>query len=241
MEMQSSMASSGMAGMTMGTQTGASSMMPLGTAAASSSSSMHSSMGMGGISCKISMLWNWDTIDACFISSTWHITSKGMFAGSCIGVICLVCALEFLRRLSREYDRYIALKGSKGIYTPTNPASRVFNMAAGYSPDKKATSVGTTERAVGGSTSKDDNDDDSGPLSGVRQPALFRPTVPQQVIRAVLHMLQFGVAYFIMLLAMYYNGYIIICILLGAFIGAFTFSWDLGAPVTATEASGCCG
>ena len=27
-----------------------------------------------------------------------------MFAGSCIGVICLVLSLEFLRRVAREYD-----------------------------------------------------------------------------------------------------------------------------------------
>ncbi|KAL8825980.1 MAG: hypothetical protein Q9191_004077 [Dirinaria sp. TL-2023a] len=187
------------------------------------------------------MLWNWNTIDACFISSTWHITSKGMFAGSCIGVVCLVCALEFLRRLSREYDRYIALKAGSGTYTSMSQSPRGLNMANGYGPDKKANSVSASERAVTGSTSKDDNDDNDGAFSGVRQPALFRPTPPQQAIRAMLHMLQFGVAYFIMLLAMYYNGFIIICILLGAFIGAFVFSWDLGAPVTATEASGCCG
>jgi len=28
-----------------------------------------------------------------------------------------------------------------------------------------------------------------------------------------------------MLLAMYFNGYIIICILIGAFLGAFVFGW----------------
>jgi copper transporter 1 len=39
-------------------------------------------------------------------------------------------------------------------------------------------------------------------------------------------MLQFGVAYFIMLLAMYYNGYIIICILVSAFLEAIIFNWD---------------
>lgn len=39
-------------------------------------------------------------------------------------------------------------------------------------------------------------------------------------------MLQFAVAYFIMLLAMYYNGYIIISIIIGAFLGAFIFSWE---------------
>lgn len=53
------------------------------------------------------MLWNWYTVDSCFISSTWHITSKGKFAGSCIGVICLVVVLEALRRMQREYDRFL--------------------------------------------------------------------------------------------------------------------------------------
>lgn len=56
------------------------------------------------------MLWNWYTADACFLSSTWHITSRGMFAGSCIGVILLVLSLEFLRRLGKEYDRLLVRK-----------------------------------------------------------------------------------------------------------------------------------
>lgn len=42
-----------------------------------------------------------------FLSSSWHVTSRGMFAGSCIGVICLVIVLEFLRRVAREYDAFI--------------------------------------------------------------------------------------------------------------------------------------
>ena len=54
------------------------------------------------------MLWNWYTVDACFISSTWHVRSRGAFAGSCIGVVLLVMSLEFLRRAQREFDRYLA-------------------------------------------------------------------------------------------------------------------------------------
>lgn len=54
----------------------------------------------------------------------------------------------------------------------------------------------------------------------------IRPTFFEQLVRAILHMLQFAVAYFIMLLAMYFNGYIIICIFIGAFLGAFFFSWE---------------
>ena len=55
-------------------------------------------------------------------------------------------------------------------------------------------------------------------------------------------MLEFGVAYFIMLLVMYYNGYIIICILVGAFLEAFIFSWDsIGAEQGTEEDPTVCG
>lgn len=54
----------------------------------------------------------------------------------------------------------------------------------------------------------------------------YRPSPMEQLVRAFLHMLQFAVAYFIMLLAMYYNGYLIICIFIGAFLGSFVFSWE---------------
>ncbi|KAL8718824.1 MAG: hypothetical protein Q9225_004087 [Loekoesia sp. 1 TL-2023] len=66
---------------------------------------------------------------------------------------------------------------------------------------------------------------DSGYYS-VARPQRLVPTFFQQALRALIHMLQFAVAYFIMLLAMYYNGYIIICIFIGAYLGAFIFSWE---------------
>ena len=160
-----------------------------------------------------------------------------MFAGSCIGVVCLVCVLEFLRRLSREYDRYIALSADRSHLMPTKGTPRILEMNGS---DRKDTSPGTTVSATEGTTSRDGSDINRGLLSGMRQSSMIKPTLPQQMIRAVLHMLQFGVGYFVMLLAMYYNGYIIICILLGALIGAFAFSWDTVASVSTSEASGCC-
>jgi len=95
------------------------------------------------------MLWNWDTVDSCFIASSWKITSSGMFAGSCIGVILLVMSLEFLRRSVKEFDRYLLRK-----------------------------------HAEEGSAI---------PIRG------YRPKIWEQAIRAGLHMVQFAVAYFIML------------------------------------------
>ncbi|KAH8198985.1 hypothetical protein TruAng_006862 [Truncatella angustata] len=160
------------------------------SAAAATTSAMSMSMGDGS-SCKISMLWNWYTIDSCFIASSWHNTSSGMFAGSCIGVILLVMSLEFLRRAVKEYDTYLIRTNR----VKTNPTA-----SDGSSGD--------------GKTAFTDN-------TGVR------PNVLQQAVRAFLHTVQFAVAYFVMLLAMYYNGYIIICIFIGAFLGAFVFQWEI--------------
>ncbi|KAK2756958.1 Copper Transporter integral membrane protein that functions in high affinity copper transport [Arachnomyces sp. PD_36] len=178
--------------------------------------SSHGGMDMGeSAGCKVSMLWNWYTIDACFLDESWQITSNGMFAGSCIGVICLVIVLEFLRRVGREYDAYIvrrhnihqqirANSGSSSSSSPKQPTTTTTNPASSSNGLLALFSSGT------------------GNLSNGQ----VRPTLFDQLIRALLHMLQFAVAYFIMLLAMYYNGYIIICIFIGAFIGSFIFSWE---------------
>jgi copper transporter 1 len=48
----------------------------------------------------------------------------------------------------------------------------------------------------------------------------------KQEVRATFHMLQFAVAYFVMLLAMYYNGSILLAICVGAWFGSFVFSWE---------------
>ncbi len=157
-----------------------------------------------------------------FLSSTWHITSRGMFAGSCIGVIFLVMSLEFLRRLSKEYDRYIL---------------RQYQLT--YIPNAVPTSTQST--APEQSYSKTAEPEVSKEVRSLKM-SPFRPHILQQVVRATLHMLQFAVAYFVMLLAMYYNGYIIICIIIGAWVGAFIFSWEsvsLSGPQE--EVTVCCG
>ncbi|KAJ3560300.1 hypothetical protein NPX13_g9351 [Xylaria arbuscula] len=55
----------------------------------------------------------------------------------------------------------------------------------------------------------------------VRIPTAFRPIVMQRLIRALLYTLQYAVAYWIMLLATYNNGYVVICTIVGVFIGSF--------------------
>jgi copper transporter 1 len=161
------------------------------------------------------MLWNWDTVNACFLAKSWQIHSQGAFAGLCIGVILLVVLLEFLRRLAKTYDRHLIQQHQKTV-----------TLAA--SSPTAAQSSNTLSTASGLPVSKEKHPQQEQTL--VLPTGQFRPSVYEQATRAFLHTLQFATAYWIMLLAMYYNGYIIICIFLGAFIGFFIFQWERLGP-----------
>ena len=113
------------------------------------------------------MLWNWNTIDSCFLASSWKITSTAVFAGSCIGVVLLTISLEMLRRGVKEYDRFLINKHLKA--------------QAAIPPTKTM------------------SDDSPVAAACVAAPQGYRPTVLEQAIRALLHMTQFAVAYFVML------------------------------------------
>ncbi|KAM7192752.1 putative high affinity copper protein [Rhypophila sp. PSN 637] len=157
--------------------------------------------GSSAAECKISMLWNWYTIDACFLSSDWQIKSQGAFAASCIGVVLLVILLEVSRRLGKEFDTYINREFEARVAALT----------------------------VAASTSSIE-----GP-----QTVTLRASPLHQLVRAVLHAVTFGLAYIVMLLAMYYNGYIIICILIGAGLGKFLCDWLSMTLVITETGKGC--
>lgn len=112
-----------------------------------------------------------------------------MFAGSCIGVICLVISLEFLRRGQREYEALLRRQDQK-MATQLHEGRSQQTSESGEDVNGKYTAVNVQSRAV-----------PSAQASTPRAVLLQR-----QLIRSLLHMVQFGVAYFIMLLAMYYNG-----------------------------------
>ncbi|KAJ5677556.1 uncharacterized protein N7477_003189 [Penicillium maclennaniae] len=168
---------------------------------------MHMSASSSSSECKISMLFNWYTIDACFLSSEWKIQNNGMFAATCIGVILLVMLVEFCRRIGREYDAFLVRQFQR--------------QALARFPH--------SDQGVGRIT--------------------FRTTPLQQFVRAVIHALTFGGAYIVMLLAMYFNGYVIICIFVGAGLGKFFCDWmvvTIGIDVDekakgVEESTICCG
>ncbi|KAJ5567723.1 hypothetical protein N7535_007029 [Penicillium sp. DV-2018c] len=250
------------------------------------------------------MLWNWFTVDACmfppqprlydtfvdifkmnktlintgFLSTSWHVTSRAMFAGSCVGVLFLVVLLEFLRRLGREYDLFIIRRARLRANCMTKPSCTCSGPSPSppllryIVPEEERRPAATDETPChchdNASTSHTGSANPGGrpgrPNDGTTTSAAqaghdvgcagdngsstlprYRPSLVEHLIRSLLHTFQFALAYVIMLLAMYFNGYIIICIFIGVFLGALVFSWE---PLNFNEESNdalsvtkCCG
>ncbi|KAF9879503.1 AAA family ATPase [Colletotrichum karsti] len=173
--------------------------------------------------CKVSMLWNWDTVDACFLSSSWQIRNGGMMAASCIGVVLLVVVLEVLRLMSKKYDAMIIsqMRRRGNAILSANSSPTAYN-------DGDAAKEGCPRTAAV-------------PALAPRKVVVMRVSPVQQILRAVLHAVTFGVAYIVMLLAMYFNGYVIISIIVGAGLGKFLTDWltcTVGGEDTLNKAAG---
>jgi copper transporter 1 len=127
------------------------------------------------------MLLNWNTIDACFLFSAFHIRSSFTFFLACLGSFLLVIALEFLRRSQRKFDRHLrarkVIRQDKEYVLPEEMEEKLLDKGTG----------------VGASASP-----------GVKE----RPVVVmmEQILRGLIHMIQFLISYCIMLLFMYSNG-----------------------------------
>ncbi|KAK7998866.1 ctr copper transporter family protein-like protein [Apiospora marii] len=186
---------------------------------------MTMAMPMGG--CKMSMYWNWNTVDACFFAEQWQVKSKGGFAGLCVGIILMTMLFECIRQLGPWYTKHITQ--AHGHRTTSRAIERA-----------SAGSAAEEGHALGGAASSGSPQNASArqPADGTpkEQPLVaheasqlsnppFRPSFGQHLVLALLHTMQFALAYVIMLMAMYYNGYIIICILIGTFLGYALVRW----------------
>lgn len=164
------------------------------------------------------MLWNWTVIDSCFLASSWRIRSNGAFAGSCIGVVFLVISLEMVRRVQREYDRYLRLliaSRNPECTNCENGATKTMTSSSGSSDhDHKAghgTVLSSTMVGTNNGSSPATSNGYVSMLAFIKSRQLLgspstRVKVSQHVIRSFFYMVQFAVAYIVMLLAMYFNG-----------------------------------
>lgn len=118
-------------------------------------------------------------------------------------------AMEALRRLGKEYDDWI-LRGFQARAATLDSASPTQPLLPGSAKAHQETTITVTAAAAGRRGSRT---------------VVFRASPLQQVVRSALHAVTLGVAYIVMLLVMSYNGYVIVCVIIGGGLGKFFCDW----------------
>lgn len=197
--------------------------------------------------CKISMLWNWYTIDTCFIARSWRCDTKGKFAGSCIGCFALVVAAQWLNRVSRQFDielvkrhkmKYLGDQLSKNVLSSDDVTSELSNDQLHQITNESGlmTTIIALQKTLSHTwyfnfcgrreTIEDNALEKSLSCCSAAPSVQIYPSFLDHIVRVGVFVLQWGLSYIIMLLFMYYNGYIIISCIIGAFVGRFLFNYE---------------
>ncbi|KAJ2920018.1 hypothetical protein MD484_g449, partial [Candolleomyces efflorescens] len=144
----------------------------------------------------------------CIVFRSWHIYTKSAFVASCFAIILLCVFHEWLRVFQRKVDYRIALalqkaNGSSGRRSPS-PSGR-----------------------SGRNSPEGNNLEDAGLLSGRRLLNTYLTGVPvpqtSRILRASIYGATVFISFFLMLVFMTYNAYLIAATVFGAALGHYIF------------------
>ncbi|KAF9010734.1 copper transporter [Cyathus striatus] len=161
-------------------------------------------MPMPSVKCSMNMLWNTDIIDTCIVFRSWHISSTTAFIFSCIAIVALGVFYEYLRTFSRKVDVHIA----STLRAQSKGKSRSGDRSGRSTPVE-----GEYEEAMGllsGTLMK-------ASLTGTPVPTTYR------ALRAGLYGATVFLSFFLMLVFMTYNAYLITAVVIGAALGNYIF------------------
>ncbi|EIW62651.1 Ctr-domain-containing protein [Trametes versicolor FP-101664 SS1] len=171
----------------------------------------HDMPGMpAGPTCSMNMLWNTQIADTCIVFRSWHISSTTAFVFSCAVVVGLGVLYEWLRAAQRTLDRRIAA-----------------TLSAQGKGKAAAASTSRGEGSVSGRNSPEWESEEAGLLTGslvTKARAGTALPVSARISRAVLYGASVFLSFFLMLVFMTYNAYLILATVVGAALGNFIFS-----------------
>ncbi|KDR67565.1 hypothetical protein GALMADRAFT_258239 [Galerina marginata CBS 339.88] len=194
--------------------------------------------------CKMNMLWNTDIIDTCIVFRSWHVTSTSFFLGSCIAIVLLGVLYEYLRVFQRRLDVHIALalqnqsKGKTG-----RGRERESSRGSGSGGGNGAGTPRLASASPEGDYAHDHDHEESGLLSGRRLIVKSLAGVPVPPVTRALRAAVYGatvfLSFFLMLVFMTYNAYLIAAVVVGAALGHYVFGSTINVDaILAETASG---
>ncbi|KAF9222518.1 Ctr copper transporter [Gyrodon lividus] len=146
--------------------------------------------------CSMNMLWNTQIINTCVVFRSWHIRSYTQFVVSFVAIVLLGVLYEYLRVFQRDVDERIGAKLSKG--------KRAASPVSGRSTPER----GEEAALLGGRR--------------VKQTSVVVPTL-YRALRAILYGASVFLSFFLMLVFMTYNAYLISAVVAGAALGHYVF------------------
>ncbi|KAI0302577.1 Ctr copper transporter [Russula brevipes] len=172
-----------------------------------------------GPTCSVHMLWNTQIEDTCIVFKQWHISSRFVFALSFLAIIFISLGYEYLRAYQRSVDWRIAQALSRGKGRDKGSVSgRSGPELSGQDSEEAGLLPGPPKKLAAGY---------------VPTPVPFYP----RVLRATLYGIQIFVSFFLMLVFMTYNAYLILAVVLGAAIGHFVFGAEMDVEVVLSGGS----
>ncbi|KAF8971217.1 copper transporter [Flammula alnicola] len=171
--------------------------------------------------CKMSMLWNTNIIDTCVVFEGWHIHTRTAFFWSFIAIVALGVLYEYLRVFQRKLDHHIALSLQKG----------------------KSRGRGDSRGGSGRNTPEGNrNLEEYGLLSGDRilNSSFTGTPVPaaSRGLRAAVYGITVFLSFFLMLVFMTYNAYLIAAVVFGATLGHYIFGSTMNVDAILLDSSG---
>ncbi|TIA92116.1 hypothetical protein E3P99_00718 [Wallemia hederae] len=174
--------------------------------------------------CKMDMLWNWDIQDRCVVFSSWHITSTASALFSLVVIAFLGVTFEWLKYRMRKLDTSIA-----------NSLAIAYNIHASY---QKTAGAGVDVDAGDVHVDVESSDDNRRAL---QTPAKLLVPKHQQIQRSLLYAASAALSFFLMLIFMTYNAFLIAAVIVGAGTGHYVFHREIEvAPSNESSSSlGC--
>ncbi|GBE80595.1 Copper transport protein [Sparassis crispa] len=160
----------------------------------------------------MNMLWNYQIVDTCVVFREWHVSSNTTFALSFLAVVALGALYEWLRSAQRALDCRIA--------------AALVAQGKGKAPVENGRDV-------------EADSEDAGLLTGVPvvKTRVGTPVpLSARISRAALYAATVFLSFFLMLVFMTYNAYLILAVVIGAGVGHFVFGshMDVQAVLSGT-------
>ncbi|KAJ6587209.1 Ctr copper transporter family-domain-containing protein [Mycena vulgaris] len=181
-----------------------------------SAHSGHETPATAVVKCSMNMLWNTQIVDTCIVFRSWHVSSTASLIGSCIAIMALGVFYEYLRAFQKSLDTRIALA-------------------------LVASGKGKARASSGSRSGRSSPDEDAGLLTGRRMFKIPSHGTPVpfllRALRAALYGATVFLSFFLMLVFMTYNAYLIFATVLGAALGHFVFGGTINVDALLSEES----